>query len=333
VERLGIQCLFLENGPGNCAKGITVARDIDRKLRVTAAVLGTVTIKDLGAAFRRINPATPFDTDRAHKWMQGRASPRQLQLYEDWAQLLDLDQPGGWIAESDAEDFLDAVCVRHNRNRETLKRHIEGSNGLAAQPERGLMLAGTYACYSHAWSPYFRDRIIRGEMSITPGSTSNRLRASYAEVLPTGRLRLEGSVSLEKRAVHLDLREPGGDAHFVYFLVPPTPPVSVLAGLMCGATIIGQAGQPSVTRIAMVKLPVPSPRLGAAEAYLPPQGSIAEDLVAMGLAIVDPAAVDRHLAAFLAAGSGLDQIPTSDYQPLVESLDRAWLEIPGSAVA
>jgi hypothetical protein len=78
----------------------------------------------------------------------------------------------------------------------------------------------------------------------------------------------------------------------------------------------------------MVKLPVPSPRLGAAEAYLPPQ-----DLVALGLAIVDPAAVDRHLAAFLAAGSGLDQIPTSDYQPLVESLDRAWLEIPGSAVA
>jgi hypothetical protein len=59
------------------AREITVAREIDRKLRVTAAVLGTITIKDLGAAFRRINPATPFDTDRAHKWMQGRASPRQ----------------------------------------------------------------------------------------------------------------------------------------------------------------------------------------------------------------------------------------------------------------
>ncbi|WP_394893067.1 hypothetical protein ACG873_16350 [Mesorhizobium sp. AaZ16] len=308
-----------------------MARDIDRKLRVTAAVLGTITIKDLAAAFRRINPATPFDIDRAHKWMQGRASPRQLQLYEDWARLLDLDQPSGWIAESDAEAFLDAICVRHNRDRETLKRHIEVSNGFAAQPERGLMLAGTYACYSHAWSPYFRARIIRGELSIAPGPTPNRLRASYAEVLPTGLLRLEGSVSVEKRTVHLDLREPGGDAHFVYFLVPPTPPVSILAGLMCGATIIGPAAQPSVTRIAMVKLPAPSPRLGAAEAYLPPQDSIAEDLVALGLAIVDPAAVDRHLAVFLAAGNGLDQIPASDYQPLVESLDRAWLEVPKNA--
>jgi hypothetical protein len=305
-----------------------VAREIDRKLRVTAAVLGTITIKDLGAAFRRVNPATPFDTDRAHKWMQGRASPRQLQLYEDWAKLLDLDQPGSWIAESDAEAFLDAVSVRHDRDRETLKRHIEGSSGFAAQPDRGLMLTGIYACYSHAWSPYFRDRIIRGELSIGPGSSPNRLRASYAEVLPTGRLRLEGSISVEKRAVHLDLREPEGDAHFVCFLVPPTPPVSILAGLMCGATIIGPAAQPSVTRIAMVRLPAASPRLSATEAYLPPQGSIAEDLVALGLAIVDPAAVDRHLAAFLAAGSGLDQIPANDYQPLVESLDRAWLEFP-----
>jgi hypothetical protein len=83
----------------------------------------------------------------------------------------------------------------------------------------------------------------------------------------------------------------------------------------------------------MVKLPAASPRLSAAEAYLPTQGSIADDLIALGLAIVDAAAVDRHLAAFLAARGGLDQIPTSDYQPLVESLDRAWLEIPGSAVA
>jgi hypothetical protein len=192
------------------------------------------------------------------------------------------------------------------------------------------MLTGTYACYSHAWSPYFRGRVIRGELSIGPGSGPNRSRASYAEILPTGRLRLEGPVSVEKRAVHLDLREPGGDAHMVYFLVPPTPPVSVLAGLMCGATVIGHAAQPSVTRIAMVRLPAANARLSTAEAYLPTQGSIAEDLVALGLVVVDPVAVDRHLAAFLAAGSGLDQIPVSDYQPLVESLDRAWLDFPGA---
>jgi hypothetical protein len=291
----------------------------------------TTTVKDLAAAFRRINPATPFDIERAHKWMQGRARPRQLQLYEDWAKLLGLDQPGNWIAESAAESFLDAVCVRYDRDRETLKHYLETSSGLAAQLDRELMLAGTYACYSHAWSPYFRGRVIRGELRIRPGPSPNRLRASYAEVLPTGRLQLDGMISAEKRAIHLDLREPGGDAHFICILVPPTPPVSVVAGLMCGVTIIGHAAQPSVTRIAMVKLPAASLRLSAAEAYLPAQGSIAEDLAALGLAILDPAAVDRHLAAFLAAGTGLDQIPAGEYQPMVETLDRAWLEFPKSA--
>ena len=32
--------------------------------------------KDLAGAFRRVNPATSFDLDRAHKWLQGRAQPR-----------------------------------------------------------------------------------------------------------------------------------------------------------------------------------------------------------------------------------------------------------------
>ena len=310
-----------------------MARDIDRKLRVTAFVLGTVTIKDLATAFRRVNPATSFDIDRAHKWMQGRASPRQFQLYEDWARLLDLRHPGSWIADVDAEAFLEAVCLRHNRDRDTLKQQMESLNGDVARPGREPELAGTYACYSHAWSPYFRGRVIRGELSIVPGSSPNRLRASYAEVLPTGRVRLEGPVSVEKRAIHLDLREPGGDAHFVYFLMPPSPPVSILAGLMCGATIIGPSGQPSVTRIVMVRLPATSLRLSSAEAYLPAESSIAEDLVALGLAIVDTAAVDRHLGAFLAAPSGLDQIADSDYHPLVDSLDQAWLKFPESAGA
>jgi hypothetical protein len=309
-----------------------VARDIDRKLRVTAALLGTVTMKDLGVAFRRINPATPFDVDRAHKWMQGRSSPREGQLYEDWAKLLDLDQPGSWIAECDAELFLDAVCTRHDRDREMLRRHIEAPSGFVAKSDygksdHGLILAGTYACYSHAWSPYFRGRVIRGELSIERGANPNRLRASYAEVLPTGRLRLEGSIAVERRAVYLDLHEPGGDGHFVYFLFPPTPPVSMLAGLMCGTTIIGPA-QPSVTRIAMIKLPSASSRLSAADAYMPTQGSIADDLIALGLRITDSVAVDRHLATFLAIEGGRDQIPANDYQPLVESLDRVWLESP-----
>ena len=65
-----------------------MARDIDRKLRLTAAVLGTITRKDLAAQFRLINPATTFDVERAQKWLQGRARPRERQVYEDWASAL-----------------------------------------------------------------------------------------------------------------------------------------------------------------------------------------------------------------------------------------------------
>ena len=75
-----------------------MARDIDRKLRVTAAVLGLITRKDLAAAFRRVNAATTFDIERAHKWLQGRSSPRDARLYQDWVLVLGIDQSAEWIA-------------------------------------------------------------------------------------------------------------------------------------------------------------------------------------------------------------------------------------------
>src|SRR5947208_11465292 len=54
----------------------------------------------------------------------------------------------------------------------------------------------------------------------------------------------------------------------------------------------------------MVRLPAATAWLRTAEAYLAPQGSVAEDLAALGLRVEDPAAVDRGLAAFLAGGGG-----------------------------
>ena len=104
-----------------------MARDIARKLRLTAAVLGTIGRKDLAAAFRRVNASTSFDTGRADKWLQGRAQPRELQVYEDWSKVLDLDRSGQWIANCDTEAFLDEICSRHGRDREALLGSIEAS--------------------------------------------------------------------------------------------------------------------------------------------------------------------------------------------------------------
>ena len=57
-----------------------MSREIDRKLRLTAALLGTSTRKDLAMAFRKINPTTSFDIERADKWLQGRSRPRDRQI-------------------------------------------------------------------------------------------------------------------------------------------------------------------------------------------------------------------------------------------------------------
>jgi hypothetical protein len=309
--------------------GGRVARDIDRKLRLTAALLGVVARKDLAAAFRRVNATTPFEIGRADKWLQGRSQPRELQVYEDWSKVLELDRPGQWVADCDIEAFLDAICIRHGRDRETLLNAIEPSGSRdVSVPGAALELAGTFVCYSHAWSPYFRGRLIRGELAIGKESSPNRLPVTYTEVLPTGPMKLQGALAVAKRGLHIQVSDVKGEVQFITFcLFQASSPASILAGLMFGTTVIGHDAQPSVTRIVMARVPAATTRLRLADAYLPTQGSIAEDLTGLGLRIDDPAATDRLLAEFLSGASGkFDQIPMSAYRALTEKFDRSWLK-------
>ena len=311
-----------------------MAVDIDRKLWLTAALVGAGTRKDLAAAFRRINPATPFDLERGHKWLQGRALPRDRRVYEDWARLVDLGESADWIAECGAEAFLERLCARHALARETLLSRAARFGGAAAVRRgaadlRASELVGTYVCYSHAWSHYFPGRLIRGTLAIAAGSGPQRLLGTYTEALPIGQVQAEGAVTLAERALHLDLREPRGDIQVVLWLFPPTPPASVLGGFMTGTTFIGPEPQPSMTRIVMIRLPVTGPRSERpASAYLPPGASLAADLAALGVPVAAPEAVDEAIAAFLSggAGGGLDQISWAAYRALVELFDRSWLE-------
>jgi len=307
--------------------------EIDRKLCLTAALLGAATRKDLAAAFRRVNPATSFDLERAQKWLQGRALPRDRRVYEDWARLVDLGEPAEWIARCGAEAFLERLCARHALARETLLSRAARFGGAAAVARgddvRASGLVGTYVCYSHAWSSYFRGRLIRGTVAIAAGSGPQRLLGTYTEALPTGRVQAEGAVTVAERALFLDLREPRGGIHVALWLFLPTPPASVLGGFMTGTTFIGPEPQPSVTRIVMIRLPVTNSRSERpASAYLPPGASLAADLGALGVPVAAPDAVDDALAAFLSggAGGGLDQIPWAAYRDLVELFDRCWLE-------
>lgn len=305
-----------------------MAREIDQKLRLTAALLGVAARKDLAAAFRRVNANTSFDVARADKWLQGRAQPRQLQVYEDWSQVLEVDRPGQWVADCDAEDFLDEICRRHGRNRQTLLRDVERFGRRARSQEPGfLSLAGTFVCYSHAWSPHNHGRLIRGELTAAASSSPTRVQVTYTEVVPAGLLHLKGSITIGKRATHGCVGEdPSGIPTLTFCLFPASPPTSVLGGLMIGSTLLGPDPQPTATRIVMVRLPATAPKLPPDIAFMPAEASIAEDLAKRGLRIHDPAAVDQHLAAFLRMSvGGLDQASVPAYRALADLFDRIWL--------
>jgi hypothetical protein len=308
-------------GAGDGTSALSIA--IDRKLMLTAALLGAVGRKDLAAAFRRANPATTFDLARAHKWLQGRARPRDSGLYDDWAAVLGLDRPGSWVAACSLDEFVDALCARGPMPREVLLQRAAAFGGTSG---RAPELHGRYVCYSHAWSPYFRGRLIRGELVFGVAGDGRRVGARYTEYLPTRTIRFDGAVTRTERAIYLDLRAPDG-VHVLLCLFRANPPWSVLGGLMCGATVIGPDSQPSATRIVMVRLPDASAAVPDDDPYLPPGASIAGDLERLGMGLRDRDLVETAIRRFIEDGpaGGLDQIGPDAYKALVDLFDRHWL--------
>ncbi|MDX8483317.1 hypothetical protein RFN28_33445 [Mesorhizobium sp. VK24D] len=310
-----------------------MALNIAQKLRLTSVVLGTATRKDLAAAFRAVNPKTAFDVGRADKWLQGRAQPREYSVYDDWAKVLRLEQPGAWIAESELPAFTAAIATRHGIDSAELERRAGMHFDASAHDGRGLGsgLPGTYACYSCAWSPYYRGQLIKGRLSIEAGPGAHGLTATYREILPTGQLQFGGPVTPAKRGLYVHLKEAGGDTQFFLCLFPQTQPVSVLGGYMCGSAIIGPEAQPSITRILLVRLRDAAPAAETWGGYLPPDGSIAADLASLGIVIEHPEAVDRQLGQFLSADSddGANQVPPAEFRSILDVFDRHWLQQAG----
>ncbi|MER9330775.1 hypothetical protein [Mesorhizobium sp. M0488] len=307
-----------------------MAQHIAQKLRLTSALLGTVTRKELAAAFRAVNPKTAFDLGRADKWLQGRAQPREHSVYDDWAKLLRLEQPGAWIADCDLPHFTAAIAARHGIDSAVLERRaVTQFETSSSHEERSLAFAltGTYACYSRAWSPYYRGQFIKGILSIEAGPGLHGLTATYREALPTGQLVLGGPVTPAKRALYVHLKEAGGDAQFFISLLPQSQPGSVLGGYMCGTAVMGPEALPSLTRILVVRLRDPAPGATLWGGYLLPDQSISKDLATLGITIEQPEQIDRQLMRFLVGGSdgGIHQVPPAEFRAILDVFDRHWL--------
>ncbi len=304
-----------------------MASDFATKLRITAAALGCAGRKDLCARFRAVNPATHFDLERSHKWLQGRALPRSVQLYEDWAKVLGTKRSGAWLASCTVAAFLDEICVLYDADAGMLLARAEQDAAEAsAAHATGHYLCGAYACYSLAWSPYFRGHVIRGALLIACSAAPQRgLSATYSEALLGGTLQLRGGAVVAGRTLHVHL--PGAEhcSPLMMTLFLPGPPASVLCGVLSGATVVGSEPLPSMTRLIAVRVPRDaSPSNG----YIAPSpGALADDLQRLGLRLAEPDTTDAMLRDVLlgGAGGGLDQIPATDQARLAAVFDRAYL--------
>jgi len=304
--------------------------DLATKLHLTAVALGCNGRKELCVRFRNVNPNTHFDLERSHKWMQGRAAPRYPQVYEDWARVLGTKRSGAWLASCPTEDFLLEICTLHGLEPAELLRRVQSEIPATRDaPHRkdafDLYLRGTYVCYSRAWSPYYRDHLISGELTLGPDGTRFALRATYTEALLAGAVTFEGELLLAGRMLHVILRESTAGSALFMSMFLPGPPASVLCGVMSGTTLVGPEALPSTTRLVAVR--VPRPAVASHGYFLPRSGTISADLLAHGLPLADPDGVDTLMRnVLLSHGTGLDQVPASSQADLAAALDQSYLQ-------
>lgn len=285
-----------------------VVRDFAEKLKLTADLLGCATQKDLCRLFREINPETEFDVQRSYNWMQGRSRPRSARVYEDWATLLGIGRPAGFLTSCSIDAFRDLIAEHFGLGPTPV-------SGEAAAPVSALgggrggapaYLAGGYACYSHALSPYFKGKVIRGSLVVEPVARAHgppSLKATYSETLAIGRIRLSGDVELSDRSVFLDLSEAKQSLRLFMVLSLPSPPAGVLGGVLAGATFVDSFSRPAATRIVIIRVgETEEPALLRSERYLDlAEEPLSQDLAALGIPVGtgQAAELDRLLEAFL----------------------------------
>lgn len=307
-----------------------MARDFAMKLRLAAAVLGCTTRKELAAAFRGVNPETSFDVERADKWLSGKALPRAADVYRDWSRLLALDRPLEWMTSCAAEALLELLAARDGvtpelllENARSFPNTVRRQSGSRASKSGAGFVAGAYACYSYAFTPYYPGWLVRSSMVIGPGHGIGSV--AYGHYMPALTTRFVGDISFNGRGMQIALRQTvAGDMRIYMALFGPAPPATVLAGMLCGAAVVTPEPEPSAARIVLIRLPAPSPAFATLDAIFPPDQSIADDLALAGLHFSDRDEVDRRIKAYLPPRprNGIEQVGTAEYRELVEYFNR-----------
>lgn len=236
------------------------AVDLGKKLELTSIALGCLTRKELCAAFARINPHTILTLQNSYNWMSGRAAPRSFSLFEDWAQVLELDEGPHFILSSSLMDFARALA-----HKSLLPENLLGSleeapehdaapvTGNGSAPWRnGALLKGSFLAISISWSPAQRNRLLVGTMSLGPRA-AGRLEARYVEALLGEKVVFQGSGLEDGRTGQLSLQcEANGASYYMSFHLPPLPG-NLAGGIFAGNAIYDPNSEPTAGAILFLR--------------------------------------------------------------------------------
>jgi len=311
----------------------TRPRDFAAKLRLTAAALGCDSQKALDAAFRAADPNTAFDLARSYKWIQGRSLPRSPRLYAEWARLLDTGHTADWLLACDLDAFVLAVASRYGLSPDALRERVGAAPATRALEPRDSFMCGAYATYTRAQSPHFAGRLLRGSIVIVPAPRpADGMVATLVQHFAGMRAAFEGPALVMGSGLALQLRSTTGTlAPAFCALFRPTPPASLLAGMICSYTALHPGTQPPyATRILAVRVPdAAADTIEASNRYLDLHEDPGRDLAALGLPIAEAADLPARLAAWVQgdkeAGAVGTRLSPEEYAELVAACDRLWI--------
>lgn len=289
-----------------------MVRDLGLKLRLTHLVTGCITQKALHARFRQVNPETGYDPERAYKWVQDRAAPRDRSVYDDLARVLDLPVGGEVVRTCSFDEFRRLVEARHGPVPAVIpgtSAHRPPPEAPAAAPAPDPLagppppayLVGRYLTFTLPWSAARAGQVAVGGLSVTQGVAQD-LVAIYEERLPGAERVLSGPLQRMGRSLTATVRNPVEETFlFMCFRLPP-PPAAALAGMLTGAAYYDAECGPATSRTLCLRT-----ALDTRDALLDLTGhrearadTVAAALTGAGIPAAHTQALAARILAFLA---------------------------------
>jgi hypothetical protein len=295
-----------------------MTRDLGLKLRLTQLVTGCVTQKALHARFKQVNPLTGYEPERAYKWVQDRAAPRDPSVFQDLARVLDLPVTGETVRSCSFEEFRRLVEARHGPAPAVAPRPAAGGRAelRPAPPAQAVALpgylVGQYLVFSMAWSSLHAGRMIFAALTLEPAADGG-LYAVYAERLPGGELIVEGPLQRMGRGLGAMLRHADDDLFIFMSFRQPVAPALVLTGVMTGSAYHDADARPIAGRVHCVRVPeMDGEALSALTGYREPcSGAVARALSDAGVKVAGMDRLAERIVATIAAPAPTGLIDTS----------------------